>query len=201
MPLPGEDAMKRLPKEKRNHLVLVGLLTGIALVGVWFGVIKYQKQNLASLAARKQAATLKLELVKKAVGDAERIEIQLCEVDKRLARLEEGMASGDLYSWVITAIRQFKLPYKVEIPQFSQIDGPKETNLLPRFPYKQATITVAGTARFHDLGKFIADFENQFPYMRLVNLSMEPAPAFAVADRERLSFRMDIITLVKPGAA
>lgn len=193
--------MKKLSKEKRNHLVLVALLTGMSLAGVWFGLINYQKQSLASLAERKKAAALKLELVKKTVENAAKIEAQLCEADKRLSHLEEGMASGDLYSWVITSIRQFKLPYKVEIPQFSQIDGPKEMNLLPRFPYKQATITVAGTARFHDLGKFIADFENQFPYMRLVNLSMEPAPAFAASDRERLSFRMDIVTLVKPGAA
>ena len=38
-----------------------------------------------------------------------------------------------------------------------------DVNLLPNFPYKQATLTVAGTAHFHDLGRFLADFENQIP--------------------------------------
>ena len=59
------------------------------------------------------------------------------------------MASGDLYAWTINTLRQFKLGYKVEIPQFSQIDGPKEMNMLAGFPYKQANMTISGTAYLH----------------------------------------------------
>jgi hypothetical protein len=47
------------------------------------------------------------------------------------------------------------------------------------------------------LGKFIADFENKFPHCRVVNLSAD-APGSMSANGERLNFRMDIITLVKP---
>jgi hypothetical protein len=70
--------------------------------------------------------------------------------------------------------------------------------MLPNFPYKQATLTIGGTAHFHDFGKFVADFENQFPYMRLMNVTLEPASGVLAADKERLSFRMEIATLVKP---
>jgi len=118
-----------------------------------------------------------------------------------LAQLELGMASGDLYSWTIGTIRQFKLPYKVEVPQFGQIEGPKEVNLLPKFPYKQATLTIAGTGRFNDLGRFIAEFENQFPYIRLLNLTMEPAGNQTLGDAEKLNFKVDVVTLIKPNAS
>ncbi len=111
------------------------------------------------------------------------------------------MASGDLYAWAITTLRTFKLGYKVEIPQFSTIDGPKDVNLLPAFPYKQISLTVGGTATFHEFGRFVADFENQFPHMRLLNLSLEPGGLQAGGESSTLSFKMEIAALVKPTAS
>jgi Tfp pilus assembly protein PilO len=111
------------------------------------------------------------------------------------------MATGDLLSWTINTLRQFKLAYKIDLAQFSQIDGPRDTSAIADFPYQQATLTVAGAGRYHDLGRFFADFENQFPYIRLQNLSIEPAPSSqASEEKEKLSFRMDVVSLVKPGA-
>ena len=111
------------------------------------------------------------------------------------------MAAGDLYSWLINTLREFKAPYKVDIPQFSQIDGPEAMPMLAGFPYKQATLTISGTALFYDFGTFLADLENQFPYLRVVNLTLEPSPGQVGNDREKLTFRMEIATLIKPAAS
>jgi hypothetical protein len=73
--------------------------------------------------------------------------------------------------------------------------------MLPHFPYKQANLTIAGTALFHDLGKFICDFENQFPYFRVLNLSIEPVSSLMGSDKEKLSFRLEVAALVKPGTS
>jgi Tfp pilus assembly protein PilO len=193
--------MNSLSKEKRNQLLLVILMTAMVMVGLWFGLIRFQEQSLAHLAQGKAAAEQKLDQVKQAIETAELVEAQLAESGKRLGKIESTMASGDLYFWTIDTIRRFKLGYKVEIPQFSQIDGPKEMNMLPGFPYKQASMTISGTGLYSDLGKFVADFENQFPYMRVLNMSLEPVPAMAGADKERLAFRMDIVGLVKTNAS
>lgn len=189
--------MKSLSKEKRDQLILVVLLTAFVMVGLWFGVIRLQQQSLSHLAESRQSAQQKLEQVKETIENAEVIESQLGEAGQRLAKIESTMASGDIYAWTINTLRQFKLGYKVEIPQFSQIDGPKEMNMLPGFPYKQANMTISGTAFYTDFGKFIADFENQFPYMRVLGLSLEPVPAISSGERERLSFRMELSMLVK----
>jgi Tfp pilus assembly protein PilO len=193
--------MNKLSKEKRQQLVLVVLLALAAVAGIWFGLIKNQQSGLKKLSDQRAAAAMKFEEVKRAIANADQIETQATEAGRRLATLEEGMASGDLYAWMITAIREFKLPYKVEIPQFSALDGPKEMTMLAQFPYKQASITIIGTAGFYDLGRFIADFENQHPYMRILNLSLEPASTVGSGERERLAFRMEIVALVKPGAS
>lgn len=193
--------MKSLSKEKRNQLVLVAIITAGVLASIWMGVIRAQQQRLQTLAKSKVAAQTKLDQVRQAIESADLIETQLTEAGRRLSKVETTMASGDLYAWTINTLRQFKLGYKVEIPQFSQIDGPKDMNMLAGFPYKQANMTISGNAYYTDLGKFVADFENQFPYMRVVNLSLEPLPSAANSDHERLSFRMEIATLVKSPAS
>ena len=108
------------------------------------------------------------------------------------------MAPGDPVSWLFGKIQVFKLPYKVEIPQISAPGDTKD--FLGKFPYKQAAFSVGGTAYFHDLGKFIADFENHFPYFRIVNLDLTPAAGAAESDKEKLTFNFQIVTLVKPSA-
>jgi Tfp pilus assembly protein PilO len=192
--------MKKLSKQKRQQLILTGLLTVLALAGLWFGVIRAQQRNLQTMAKKTEAAKEKLRVVKTSIANADQTEQQLGEARKQLDKQEELMASGDLYAWAITTIRTFKLGYKVEIPQFSQIDGPKPVELLPDFPYKEVTLTIGGNAAFHELGRFVADFENQFPHMRLLNLSLEPATSDK-GEAERLSFKMEIAALVKPGAS
>jgi len=69
-------------------------------------------------------------------------------------------------------------------------------SLIPNFPYEQASITVAGRAHFHDFGRFVADFENQFPHIRVLNLDLDLDTVST--QPEMLSFKMDIVTLVKP---
>ncbi len=192
--------MNKTIKQKRNQLILVSLLTLLVLAGAYYWLIRSQQQDLRSLSDRNDKAQQRLSLIKREITAAETFECQLSERLQQLQKLENGMASGDLYSWSINTIRQFKLPYRIDIPQFSQIDGPREVTLIPRFPYKQATLSVAGTGHFQDLGRFIADFENQFSHMRIINLVLEPEAATTEAS-EKLSFKMDIVTLVKPSGS
>lgn len=193
--------MNSLSKEKRNQLVLVVLVTGGVLAALWFGLIRFQQQSLSVLAQSKIAAQQRLEQVRQAIETADVLEAKLGEAQQRLGKVESTMASGDLYAWTIDTLRRFKLGYKVEIPQFSQIDGPKEMTMLAGFPYKQANMTISGTAFYSDFGKFIAEFENQFPYMRVLNLSLEPVPALVGPEKEKLSFRMELAALVKNTAS
>lgn len=190
--------MKNLSNEKRKQLFLVVLLTAGAMIGTAYGLIKPEFQKREKLVQARRAEERRLQQMKQTIENADQIEAQLCETKKQLDRIEEGMASGDLYSWAINTIRQFKLAYKVEIPQFSQIDGPREMSMLANFPYKQATITIGGSASFYDFGKFVSDFENQFPYARVLNVTLEPIGGLASGDREKLSFKLQIAALVKP---
>jgi hypothetical protein len=189
--------IRKLPKQKRNHLILAVLFTLMAIAGLYFGLIRRQNESLAHLAGDKAAAAKKLRVVLDTIRRADRIKAELDDARTSLAGAESDIATGDCYIWVINSLRGFKAPYKVEIPQLSQLGPPTDVNLLPNFPYKQATLTVAGVAHYHDLGRFLADFENQFPHTRLLNLSLDANAPSAIGESETVSFKMDIVTLVK----
>ena len=189
--------LRKLPKDKLNKLILVALATLIAVAGLYFALIRQQNEGLTKLADKKSTASKKLKVVQDTIRRADAIKAELDTAKHSLAEAERDVAAGDLYAWVITSLRQFKAPYKVEIPQISQLGPAVDVTLLPNFPYKQATLTVAGTAHYHELGLFLADLENHFPHVRLLNLTLDAnAPSMNV-EPETLSFKMDIITLVK----
>jgi len=187
----------KLSKEKRNQFILVVLVTLGALAGLGLGLVKYQKENLVRLAERKAVAEKKLAQMEDAVKHAARLQSDLTDAKQTLSQLESDIApAGDLYSWLISTIRSFKAGYRqVEIPQYSQIGPTTDMTMLPAFPYKQASMTIAGKAHYHDLGRFLADFENKFPHIRILNLALDVDGN--PQEVEMLAFRMDIVTLVK----
>jgi len=188
--------MKKLSREKRNQFVIVILVTLAILALIGFGLIRPQYYSLSKIAKDRKVAANKLQSIKHAITNSEAIANEWNETTYALALAEEDMASGDLYSWTYDTLRHFKQSYRVEIPE---VGHPTigESDLLPSFPYKQIQFAINGTVYYHDLGKFIADFENSFPHSRMVRLVVEPA-ASTDSNSEKLSFKMDIITLVKP---
>ena len=189
--------MKKLSKQKRTHLILVALLTAAALGGLSFGLIRYQYGELGMIAQQTDEAGKKLVRMKQVIQQADEIQNKLTEASDRLAALETDMASGDLYSWGLDVLRSFRAAYKVEVPAVNQpVVG--ETTLLAKFPYKQAAFTLGGTAHYHDLGRFIADFENQFPHLRIVNLNLDPVSSLISGEKEKLEFKLDVVVLVRP---
>jgi hypothetical protein len=187
----------KLPIEKRKKLILVVVGTILAATALYCLVISHQNQNLVRLANKKSDVQASQRRVLEAIRRASAIEADLASAQKALAEAEADVASGDLYSWVINTLRPFKAAYKVNIPQFSSLGPETEVNLLPNVPYKQASLPLVGTAHFHDLGRFLADLENQFPHIRVVNLTLDLDPSPAAEDQETVSFKLDIVTLVK----
>jgi hypothetical protein len=183
----------KMSKEKRNQLITVVIITVAILALIGFGLIRSQFDSLSKLKNDKEAADTKLERIKNSIKTADGMASELTGLTNALSHLEVDMASGDLYSWTYDTMRRFKQQYKVEIPDIGR-PTIGNVDLLPSFPYRQIQFTVNGTAYYHDLGKFIADFENSFPHSRMVRLVVESGGD----NTEKLSFRMEIITLVKP---
>ena len=188
--------MKWLPKEKRNPFILVVVITVAILMLIGFGLLRSQSSILARVRASGKAAEVQLQGIEKTVKNADLTTNELATATAALARAEEDMATGDLYSWAYNTLRLFKQQYKVEIPEIGH-PMESEVDLIPAFPYRQMRFIVSGKGYYHDIGKFVSDFENNFPHVRVTNLVIEPAGN----EGEKLSFRMEVIALIKPNVS
>lgn len=201
--------MKNLPKEKRDRLILIVLLTGVIVAGLYYLVVKTQRNSLESLAQQINEQKMKVGHAEQLIASVPKIKQGLETANKTLTHIEQGMASGDMYAWVIQTVGRFGAERNVDIPQFSrEVTAP--VGMFAKFPYKAAIFNIRGNAYYHDLGQFLADFENAFPYFRVQNLEMEPATSSAAnnaaasrtgsPDQEKLTFRLEIVTLINPNA-
>lgn len=191
--------MNRLPKDKRDKIIIVAAVTLLVSVGLWFVLLAPLRAQHAGLRRQIEDSARQVEAGIRTLAAAAGVSNELVTVTARLQAAEATMASGDLYAWVIQTMNQFKQPYAVDIPQISR-ETPCEVGVFPKFPYRAAAFLLRGSACYHDLGKFIAGLENSFPYMRVQNLELEPITQTETRDedRDRLGFRLELVALVKP---
>jgi hypothetical protein len=194
-------SFKKLPKQKRDHLILVAVATVAVLAGLGFGLIRRQYDNLNATRAKSVEAEKQLEKIKDTIGRETEIQTELAEIGAKLTIREANMAtSGDPYAWALDLIRLFRTSYRVDVPSVGQ-PTQGESSILPKFPYRQASFTVSGTGYYHEIGRFIADFENKYPEIRIVNLVIAPLSGTVAEDKEKLEFKMDIVALTRPNAS
>src|SRR5580765_4680804 len=196
--------MARLSKEKRDRLILVSILTIAFGVGLWYGIITTRKERLEETKTTIRAAIDKLEKARALVKQADKAEAQAAAAESKLKVVEDSMASGvDHYTWAIMLLEKARTRHDVKIIEVTRpVKG--EVGLLAQFPYQAAIFTARGAGHYHDFGKFLADFENSFPYFRVQNISLAPGPDSGVGPdtptgEENLAFRMEIVALIKPG--
>lgn len=186
----------KFPPEKLMALAKLSAITLVVLVAFWFGLMRpaqarLQQQTKANAELIEKNATRR-NLVKR----AEQIKADHESASQELRQIEEEMVVGDAYLWILKTLRDFEIANTVE---FSKYDPPtlKEEMIGEDVSYKVASYIVSGTANYHDLGKFLALFENTYPHIRIFRLEMEPLPQGANAE-EKLSFIIEMRVLVKP---
>jgi len=186
--------MAKLSKEKRDRVILVYLVTVFAMAATYILLVRSQQERLK----QTEVETNNLE---EQIAGTRRLLKQRDEFDKAYAKVkaeitgrEDGMAHGDRFFWFVNMLNKFKSSYEVDIPQISpETLGP--VGIFPEFPYEAATFKVSGSARFYDFGRFLRDFENRHPYIRVQNLDLEPD---TTPGTEKVNFRMDVVALIKP---
>jgi Tfp pilus assembly protein PilO len=189
--------MKKLSKEKKMQLTLVALATAGIIAGLWICLLSPERSKIKEIEGKIASTKQRITKMQKVVVEAALVQTNLDEATAKLNAIETTMPSGDLYSWMVSTLRQFNASgYRVDMPQIG-MPAIGEVRMFSAFPYHQATVSVAGSAYYWDFGRFLADFENHFPYMQVEDLNIEPAAGMNPEERERLSFHMNIVALVK----
>jgi len=197
--------MPRLSKDKRDKLILVAIGTIAISVGLWLGVVRTRNDQLKTSRTALGKARDKLDKARKVVSLAAQAQADMEAATNKLGLIEETMASGDLYSWAYLLLEKARGGHDVNIIEVAR-PAKGEVGVLAQFPYAAAIFSVRGMGYYHEFGKFLADFENRFPYFRVQNLSLSAgsegstgaSSSVAQSGEEKLSFKMDIVALIKP---
>lgn len=205
----------KLSKDKRDKLILT-CLTSIGLAGILYTfVLGAQKDRLATIHRQLLTGRDKLEKAERLIKSKDRFDEDVATNQKTLDEREASMApSGQYYYWFLKLMDQFREQEKLSAAFIIDITQPEfiEAGLVPKNPYKAASFGIRLAGTYQDIGRFIADIENAFPYFRIQNIKMVPQgtafPAAASkqavspvpsARNENLVVEVRIVTLIRGG--
>jgi hypothetical protein len=191
--------MTKINKKQRSQLIAVGVGALAVIAGLWCLVVRAQHTALKGKIADCAKMKEKLGNERRTVGEADIIGERLTNTLERLALREAGFApEHEPYSWMREVMNRFYLPPNGALPYktVTKIDfkQPEITDkgVITGFPYKWAVFHITGEGHYHDFGKFIADFENAFPYFSIRNI--EISVPTVKTDADMLAYSFDIVT-------
>ncbi len=193
--------MNRWSVETRNRVIVLTVVTVVVLVLMWLFLVGTLEESLKLRSEKMVVLREQLSVMREAIEKAEQYNDVIRRGGLVLGSYENQMAQGDLYRWMRKALLALQQRHDVTITTFPPPrEGP--LNAPPKVPYKAGTYSIAGTARYHDFGSFLADLENSSPFIRIKSLVLEATPTGIAdaADEDNLSFRLEFVTLIKSTA-
>ena len=202
--------MTKLSKDKRDKLILT-IIGVVGVLGILYTfILGAQKDALNGLEMQISAVKDKLAKAERLVKSEEIVERNLEESQKVLDEKVRDMApKGQYYYWFFKLLDEFRKNEGLNTGFIIDITQPEfiQMGLLPNFPFTAASFGVRINGEFQEVGRFIADLENNYPYFRVQNVRIGPQGAsLAQAGREaanegneKLIVELRVVTLIKPG--
>jgi Tfp pilus assembly protein PilO len=201
--------MNKLSKDKRNKLLAIAGGTAVVLGLFWYFVISSQRNYVKETATKSEAVQDKINRAQKLIN-AEPVYAPAVEPrTESLANIEKEMAPpppASKLEWISRIVSDFSRAYNVEASRY-QNEQLVEWEPVPRFPYKSVILGITFKARYHDFGKFLAAFENKYPYMTVLIVQLTPSDAGiseeekraqSPAERNRLDIIVNFIAPIRP---
>jgi Tfp pilus assembly protein PilO len=196
--------MNNLPKVKRDQLILIAVCTVATVGALFFFVADAQRSDLKKTQDKTEYVRKKLvaaDALARTEGD---IKNALQENTKQLGDREAQLApERDTYAWMLQTMSPFLADHRGAGISGSGISQPEITDaaMIPKFSYKTATFHVKSSGFFHDFGRFVSDLESTYPYVRVQNIDLAPAPVASPADAEKLTLNFEIVMLMQPSTS
>lgn len=177
-------------------MIAVGTLLVLTLIFMYF----VHRGQLTLMEVRQQQVDGRAErdLAEKRIKMRPEFEAELAHAQARLGELENTMAAGDVYLWMVRSLDRISELHQVDL---NQIDAPQfePSQYVPKVPYEAARFTVSGRATYHNFGAFLAELENTHPFLRFSHIELEPF-AYGRPNPEEanlLRFQAELTVLVK----
>lgn len=201
--------MSRLSKEKRDKLILTMIGVAGALGVLYTFVLGSQQDQLAAYQLQILSVKAKVSKAESLVKSEQAVARNLDQSQQALALRTRDMAvQAQAHYWFLKLLDEQRKKQALNSSFIADITKPEfiEVGLLPKFPFRAASFGVRLNGHFNEIGRFIADLENSYPYFRVQLVRMGPtgnttaiSSTRASDEAEKLMVEMRVITLLKPG--
>lgn len=168
--------LRHLPKEKKQQLLLIAILTAIAGVALYIFWIGEQRKRLK--ACKDKIAKLEPQILDR--ERKERAEALNESFRQQLAAFvrtqQQTMVTGDLFSWVVREITLFAERRPVQMVNIRP--GQRQPHPTAS-SYEMYTAQVELRGTYDDLGRFLAALETHFPTAQIRSLDLMPGEGHA----------------------
>ena len=210
--------MNSLSKEKQTQLILIAVATVAIVIALWYFVMTAQNSamhkyevSIRDVKDRINRADIRIKRAASVQAEVADLRGQIAEAEAKMIPVEELNGKRWLFDTLVNFISGKYDVTPINLSNNGKIG--KELLPLPKFAYAAAAYDVELRAFYHSFGKFLADFENAFPYISIQKLQLSPiaTPSAAtgpVADvpdelatgveREQLRISMKVVVLFKP---
>lgn len=202
--------MNKLSKEKRDKLLLTCIGAGGIVAVLYFLIITDQKAEIAELQSKIVALRSKRDTSEKQTKRSGQAQADLEAARKVLAQKQTDMPrEGEDHVWFFRIMDDYRRKYDLDVVE---IKNPYATDagVLPKFQFKAVALEVIMAGSYADFGRFLADFENTYPYMRVQLVSVTPefrtttttarageSTASQGEATDKLRFNYKVISLIK----
>jgi Tfp pilus assembly protein PilO len=198
--------MSHLSKDQKNKLVLIGVITLMVSAALWTLIVSDQRQTISNLGEKTEKIREKIDNAERAAKTRQTIEQRLQEREELMAVKEEQMApEDDPYAWMLDKINAFKESRQVGDVFLDKPDAKNlDVGVLPAFSYKAAVFHFSGTGTYGAIGRFIADFENDFRLFQIRNVAIRVEPIKSgrlPTNTQSLRVDFDIVALLRSSKA
>lgn len=169
--------MTKLPKEKRDKILMIGGGTLALALGLYWFVISAQYKTLAEYETQLTELDDEISQIERKIKLAKLGQAQAEEVREELRRVEANMLPAEQLNnnlWVRQRIDAIRAKYNLEPRQFADLGAGTTFLNIPNFPYKAAAYQVEVLGFYHDFGQFLAEVEGTFPFFSVQDLKMVP---------------------------
>jgi Tfp pilus assembly protein PilO len=162
-------AVRNLPKEKKQQMALIGIVTLAAVIGlVQFYVLNQWNRRAAARDRVAQLTDQIAEAEKKARQAAANEEFRE-QVRAFVAAQQTGMIRGDPFAWVVREITLLAEAHPIQVVGLRP--GAKgEPADRPKYPTYLTRLEITGD--YDQLGAFVRDLENRFPTAEIRSLAV-----------------------------
>jgi len=197
--------MNKISKDKRDKLILICIAAAAIIAILYFFVLVDMQDEQATLGTRLISMRDKVDKSQRLLKRQAELNGHLEELRKELNERQVVMPRpGEDHVWFMKIMEDRRSKFNLDI---GDIRNPEawDPGVLPKFPFKAVSFNVTLIGGYTDFGRFLADFENNFPYMRVQLMNVTPdiaqtavgATQGATDDRGRLCFNFRVISLIK----